>query len=51
MDQVLINFANIFHCQTLQNVPKFGFFGLKTNHLATLFMKPSSVVGTRPFAK
>jgi hypothetical protein len=27
---------NIFHCKTLQNLPKFGFFGLKIYHLATL---------------
>jgi hypothetical protein len=32
MDQV----SNIFQCKTLQNLPQFGFFGLKTNHLATL---------------
>jgi hypothetical protein len=36
MDQVSINYGNIFYCKTLQNLPKFGFFGLKTNHLANL---------------
>jgi hypothetical protein len=25
MDQVAINYTNIFHCKTLQNLPKFGF--------------------------
>jgi hypothetical protein len=25
MDQVSIKYTNIFHCKTLQNVPKFGF--------------------------
>jgi hypothetical protein len=25
MDQVSISFTNIFHCKTLQNLPKFGF--------------------------
>jgi hypothetical protein len=36
MDQVSIKYTNIFRCKALQNLPKFGFFGLKTNHLATL---------------
>jgi hypothetical protein len=36
MDQVSIKSTNIFQCKTLQYLPKFGFFGLKTNHLATL---------------
>jgi hypothetical protein len=36
MDQVFIKYTDIFHCKTLQNLPKFGFLGLKTNHLATL---------------
>jgi hypothetical protein len=40
MDQVSIKYNNIFHCKTLQNLPKFGFFGLKTNHLATLLPLP-----------
>jgi hypothetical protein len=25
MDQVSINYTNIFHCKTFQNLPKFGF--------------------------
>jgi hypothetical protein len=25
-----------YHSKTLQHLPKFGIFGLKTNHLATL---------------
>jgi hypothetical protein len=36
MDQVSIKYTNILHCKTLQNLPKFGLFFLKTNHLATL---------------
>jgi hypothetical protein len=36
MDQASIKYTIIFHCNTLQNLPKFGFFGLKTNRLATL---------------
>jgi hypothetical protein len=30
-----IKYTNIFHCKTLQNLPKLGFFGLKICHLAT----------------
>jgi hypothetical protein len=33
---VSIKYTIIFHSKTLQNLPKFGFFCLKTNHLATL---------------
>jgi hypothetical protein len=29
-------YIDIFHCKTLQNLPKLGFFGLKIYHLATL---------------
>jgi hypothetical protein len=29
-------FINTFHCKTLQNLPKFGIFGLKICHPATL---------------
>jgi hypothetical protein len=36
MAQVFIKYTDIFHFKTLQNFPKFGIFGLKTNHLATL---------------
>jgi hypothetical protein len=32
-----IKYINIFQSKALQNLPKLGFFGLKTNHLATLF--------------
>jgi hypothetical protein len=42
MDQVSIKSTNFFQCKTLQNLPKFGFFGLKTNHLATLNQIPIS---------
>jgi hypothetical protein len=41
MDQVAIKYTNILH--TTQDPPKFTqiwTFGLKTNHLATLGMKP-----------
>jgi hypothetical protein len=33
---MVIKYTKIFYCKTLKNLPKFGFFGLKTNHLATL---------------
>jgi hypothetical protein len=36
MYQVSIKYIIIFHCKTLQNLPKFGILVLKTNHLATL---------------
>jgi hypothetical protein len=31
MDQVSKNYTNIFHCKTLQNLPKFGFLVRKQN--------------------
>jgi hypothetical protein len=34
---MVIKYTNIYHSKALQNVPKFWIFGLKTNHLATLF--------------
>jgi hypothetical protein len=33
---MVIKYSNIYHSKALQNLPKFGIFGLKTNHLATL---------------
>jgi hypothetical protein len=36
--QMAINYTYIFQSKALQNFPKLGFFGLKTNHLATLSM-------------
>jgi hypothetical protein len=33
---MVIKYTNIYHSKALQNLPKFGIFGLKTNHLATL---------------
>jgi hypothetical protein len=33
---MVIKYTNIYHSKALQNLPKFGLFGLKTNHLATL---------------
>jgi hypothetical protein len=34
--QIAIKYFNIFQFKALQNLPKFGIFGLKTNRLATL---------------
>jgi hypothetical protein len=34
--QMSIKYTNIFHCKTLQNLPKFELFGLKIYRLATL---------------
>jgi hypothetical protein len=34
---MVITYTNIYHSKALQNLPKFGILGLKTNHLATLF--------------
>jgi hypothetical protein len=31
-----IKYANIFQCNTLQNIPKLGFFGLKIYKVTTL---------------
>jgi hypothetical protein len=31
-----IKYTNIFHCKSLQNLPKLGFLGLKIYHLATV---------------
>jgi hypothetical protein len=39
MDQVSIKYTSIFRCKSLQNLPKFGYFGFKTNHLASLVEK------------
>jgi hypothetical protein len=33
---VMVKNTNIYHSKALQNLPNFGIFGLKTNHLATL---------------
>jgi hypothetical protein len=41
IDQMGIKYTKIVHSKTLQNLSKLGFFGLKTNHLATLvFIQP-----------
>jgi hypothetical protein len=37
-------YTNLFHSNTLQNLPKVGFIGLKVYHLAT-------VVSTRKYQK
>jgi hypothetical protein len=34
--QMVIKYTNIYHSKAIQNLPKFGIFGLKTKHLATL---------------
>jgi hypothetical protein len=34
--QMAVKYANIFHPKALQNIPKYGFFGLKINNLAIL---------------
>jgi hypothetical protein len=34
--QIAVKYTNIFHYNTLQNLPKSGIFGLKIYHLATL---------------
>jgi hypothetical protein len=33
---MVIEYTNIYHLNALKHLPKFGIFGLKTNHLATL---------------
>jgi hypothetical protein len=35
IDQMAVKYSNIFHCNTLQNLPKTGIFGSKICHLAT----------------
>jgi hypothetical protein len=35
---MVIKYTSLYHSKALQNLPKFGIFGLKTNHLATLFV-------------
>jgi hypothetical protein len=36
---MVLKYTKILHCKTLQNLPKIGIFGLKTNHLATLLSR------------
>jgi hypothetical protein len=38
---MVIKYTNIYHSKAIKNLPKFGIFGLKTNHLATLVAPPS----------
>jgi hypothetical protein len=33
---MVLKYTKILHCKSLQNLPKIGIFGWKTNHLATL---------------
>jgi hypothetical protein len=37
LDQVSIKYTNIFRCKTFSKSTQIRIFGLKTNHLATLF--------------
>jgi hypothetical protein len=46
MVQLVIKFTNILHSKALQNIPKWIFFGLKINHLATLL----TTTGNKLFA-
>jgi hypothetical protein len=34
--KMAVEFSNVVHCNTLENFPKSGIFGLKKYHLATL---------------
>jgi hypothetical protein len=38
---------NIFHCKTLPKFTRFGIFGLKIYHLATLTLTPGSALDLR----
>jgi hypothetical protein len=42
--QMTMKYITIFRSQALQNLPKSVFFGLKTNHLATLIMTSRNLV-------
>jgi hypothetical protein len=39
-DKLSLKFTSIFHCKTLQNLPKLAVFGLKIGRLATLTFGP-----------
>jgi hypothetical protein len=39
---MVIKYTNIYHSKAVKNLPKFGIFGLKTNHLATLVSSPQN---------
>jgi hypothetical protein len=39
--------TNIYHSKALQNLPKFGIFGMKTSHLATLRERRKAVTASR----
>jgi hypothetical protein len=34
IEQMVIEYTNLFHCKTLPNLPKLGFFGLKSGNPA-----------------
>jgi hypothetical protein len=38
MNQMDVKYINVWHCKTVQNLPKLVFFGLKIYHLATLIL-------------
>jgi hypothetical protein len=60
---MVIKYTNIYHSKALQNLPKFGIFGLKTNHLAilvgilrlfdffTCFLQRRSAMSIKPWKK
>jgi hypothetical protein len=43
---MVIIYIKIFNSKTIQNLPKLGFFGLKTNHLATLVLTKGQTLTT-----
>jgi hypothetical protein len=42
---MIIKFTNNFYFKALQNLPKLGFFGMKTYHLATLHYTAARMTG------
>jgi hypothetical protein len=47
---MIIKYKNIFHSKALQNKPKLGISGLKTNHLATLLVATFLLQGPKTSA-
>jgi hypothetical protein len=46
-----LKYTNIFHLKALRNIPKFGIFGLKIYHLATLFPGSNVMISKIFFAE
>jgi hypothetical protein len=46
---MVIKYTNIYQSKALQNLPNFGFFGLKKNHLATLLLSFERFLGQIEF--